>query len=110
MNLLVSNKIVCSMGLFEGPGNEGEEFHQMFAICDEIVKILPTWDLFLKDSNEKLDIKVKSRFEWDFFPWGAFLIEEKCFSFHCFFISLQYVMKVWKLKMTFFSLSKKYNT
>ena len=36
-----------------------------------------------KDSNEKLDIKVKSRFEWDFFPWGAFLIEEKCYSFHC---------------------------
>ena len=42
MNLLVSNKIVCSMGLFEGPGNEGEEFHHMFAICDETIKILPT--------------------------------------------------------------------
>ena len=55
MNLLVSNKIVCSMGLFEGPGNEGEEFHQMFAICDEIVKILPTWDFVFKNSNEKLD-------------------------------------------------------
>ena len=26
------------MGLFEGPGNEGEEFHQMFAICDETYK------------------------------------------------------------------------
>ena len=55
MNLLVSNKIVCSMGLFEGPGNEGEELHQMFAICDEIIKILPTWDFVFKNSNEKLD-------------------------------------------------------
>ena len=36
------------MGLFEGPGNEGEEFHQMFALCDEIVKICPHEILFLK--------------------------------------------------------------
>ena len=71
MNLLVSNKIVCSMGLFEGPGNEGEEFHQMFAICDEIVKILPTWDFVFKNSNEKLDIKVKSRFWMGFYSLGS---------------------------------------
>ena len=74
MNLLVSNKIVCSMGLFEGPGNEGEEFHQMFAICDEIVKILPTWDFVFKNSNEKLD-KSLIKIWMVFFPWGAFLIE-----------------------------------
>ncbi len=46
MNLLVSNKIVCSMGLFECPGNEGEEFHQMFAIYDETIKTLPPHEMF----------------------------------------------------------------
>ena len=83
MNLLVSNKIVCSMGLFEGPGNEGEEFHQMFAICDEIVKILPTWDFVFKNCNEKFDKRL-IKIWMGFFSLGSLFDWREMFQFSLF--------------------------
>ena len=54
------------MGLFECPGNEGEEFHQMFAICDETIKTLPPHEMFFFNFDEINKIKTHASLKKNF--------------------------------------------